>query len=310
MGGVVQASGSTRFDPSYYNRSGAADLMARLHDEAMLMQGPVGSVLMSGEGASDVPPAFWNIAEPETVERVHALYAAAGAQIMLTNTFQASSPALARDGIEQGVDEVNRAAVACARACCPQFVVGSIGACGVDWFEKETPAYRAARAAYREQAYALLASGVDALMLETFVSIRELEPAVAGVLDVAEGMPVWMSFAIGDEGSLLGDCLNVEAAVVWAERHGASAVGVNCCSVDAATRAVPRMVASARTPVMIRPNAGSPRRDEGERLVWAEDAEAHARAARVWVDAGAHLVGGCCGTTAVTTAALAEVLEL
>ncbi|WP_204214505.1 homocysteine S-methyltransferase family protein [Collinsella sp. An2] len=305
---TTSAVHAAAYDMSYYNRSGAAELMDRLAHEVLLMQGPMGSVLMSGEGARDVPAAFWNLAEPETVERVHALYAAAGAEVLLTNTFQASGPALARDGIEQGVDAVNRAAVDCARACRPQLVVGAMGSCGIDWFEQDSPAYREARAAYRGQAYALLRAGVDGLLLETFTSIRELQPAIAGAGDVADGMPLFVSFAVDDDGNLLGDGLTIEAAVIWAERHGASAVGVNCCSLSAATDAVARMTKVARTPVMVRPNAGAPKQDAEGVLSWSERPEDFARAAEAWRSVGAHLVGGCCGTTAVTTAALAEAL--
>ena len=70
-------------DTTYYNRTGAAEFMARLEREPLLMQGPMGSVLMADAGARDVPAAFWNLAEPQTVMRIHRLYEAAGAQILL-----------------------------------------------------------------------------------------------------------------------------------------------------------------------------------------------------------------------------------
>ena len=135
---------------------------------------------MSEPGAEDIPPAFWNLAEPQTVRRIHKLYEAAGAQVLLTNTFQASAPALERDGIAPSAAEVNRAAVDNARAAHGEVVVGSIGPCGIEWMREDSPEFRAARAAYREQATALLTAGVDAVMLETFCSIRDLQPALAG----------------------------------------------------------------------------------------------------------------------------------
>ena len=66
-------------DTTYYNRTGAVEFMARLEREPLLMQGPMGSVLMADAGARDVPAAFWNLAEPQTVMRIHRLYEAAGA---------------------------------------------------------------------------------------------------------------------------------------------------------------------------------------------------------------------------------------
>ena len=77
-------------DTSYYNRFGGEELMRRLASETLLAQGPMGSVLLSEYGAADIPPAFWNLAEPQTVSRIHRLYVAAGAQVLITNTFQAS----------------------------------------------------------------------------------------------------------------------------------------------------------------------------------------------------------------------------
>lgn len=299
---------SGELNTDYYNRPGAEAFMEHLAAGTLLMQGPMGTMLMSEVGAEDIPPVFWNLGEPQVVRRLHLLYNAAGAQVMLTNTFQASAPALARDGVVPPMAEVNRAAVDCARAAQGVFVVGSMGPCGLEWFHEDSAAYRAARAAYRDQAHALLTAGVDALMLETFCSIRDVQPALTGAVDAADGMPVLVSFAINDAGELLGDGLTIEGAVVYAERHGAQAVGVNCCSLEAATAAVPRMKTAARTPIMVRPNAGDPTRQSNGALVWHEDPEQFARACSQWRAAGAHVVGSCCGTTPRTTAALADVL--
>lgn len=296
-------------DTTYYNRVGAEELMRRLGSETLLSQGPMGSVLIGEFGAGDIPPAFWNLAEPQTVARIHRLYAAAGAQVLITNTFQASGPCLKRDDIAPSVAEVNRAAVDDARQANPQVLLGSMGPVGIEWFAEDSAEFRAARAAAREQAAALLNAGVDGLLLETFTSIRDLQPVLLGAMDAADGMPVFVSFAIDDECRLLGDGLTVEGAVVYAEKHGASSVGVNCCSVRAATAAVPRLVASATTPVTVRPNAGAPVQTE-DGPVWHEDPQAMATAAVQWAHDGAAIVGCCCGTTAQSTAAMAEALEL
>lgn len=296
------------FDTSYYNRPGAEELLSRLDEGPLLAQGPMGSALMSEWGAADIPPVYWNLAEPQTVANLHRLYKAAGAQVLITNTFQASAPALERDEIEASVEEVNRAAVDIARSAHPQLLLGSMGSCGIDWTVRDSPEYRAARDAYRNQARALFAAGVDAVLLETFVSIRELQPALDGCMDAADGMPVFASFVVDETCRLMGDGLNIEAAVVYAEKHGCQAVGVNCCSLTAATACVPRMADAARTPVMVRPNAGNPVVDENGVPRWSEDAPSFARACARWVEDGARLVGSCCGTTAMTTAALADVL--
>ena len=279
-------------DTSYYNRFGAEELTRRLSSETLLAQGPMGSVLLSEYDAADIPPAFWNLAEPQTVSRIHRLYVAAGAQVLITNTFQASSYALKHDQIAPSVAEVNRGAVDDARQAHPQLLLGSMGPIGIEWFAEDSAEYREIRGIAREQAHALLNAGV-----------------LAGARDAADGMPVLVSFVVDDKGDLLGDGLNIEAAVLYAEKHGANSVGVNCCSLAAANAAVPRMVASATTPVTVRPNAGNPVQTQ-DGPVWHEDPEAFARACVEWKRAGAAMVGSCCGTTAVTTAAMADALNI
>ena len=296
-------------DTSYYNRFGGEELMRRLASETLLAQGPMGSVLLSECGAADIPPAFWNLAEPQTVSRIHRLYAAAGAQVLITNTFQASGHALDQDEIAPSMAEVNRGAVDDARQANPQLLLGSMGPIAIEWFVEDSSEYREIRANAREQASALLNAGVDGLLIETVTSIRNLQPVLAGVCDVADGMPILVSFAIDDKGDLLGDGLNIEGAILYAEKHGANSVGVNCCSLTAATAAVPRMVATATTPVTVRPNAGNPVQTQ-DGPVWHEDPEAFARACVEWKRAGAAMVGSCCGTTAVTTAAMADALNI
>ena len=292
-----------------YDRVGAERLLGLLSTGALLCQGPMGSILMGELDAQDIPAAYWNLAEPEEVTRIHQLYVNAGAQVLLTNTFQASAPALARDHVGGGVSLVNAEAVACAHAAGGRNVLGSVGPAGIEWFEGDSPEFREARDAYREQVQALFGAGVQACMLETFTSIRGLQPALAGALDVSDGMPLFVSFAVDDAGNLLGDGLNIEAACIWAEKHGAQGVGVNCCSLAAATECVPRMRQSARGIISVRPSAGLPEYSEGSAPVWHEDPEAFAAASIQWARDGARLIGSCCGTTAVTTCAMAESLD-
>ncbi len=297
------------YSDEQFDRVGAERLLGLLSQGALLCQGPMGTVLMSQLGAQDIPAAAWNLAEPQEVTRVHQLYAAAGAQVLMTNTFQASEPALERDHVEGGYELICAEAVACAHAAGGRNVIGSVGPCGIEWFEDDSSEYRAACAAYRDQVHTLFDAGVQACILETFTSIRDLEPALAGAMDVASGMPVLVSFAVDDEGNLFGDGLNIEAACIWAEKHGASGVGVNCCSLAAATACVPRMCGVARGIVSVRPSAGLPERDEDGMLVWNIDEAAFATASTEWVREGACLVGSCCGTTPLTTAAMAEALD-
>lgn len=292
----------------YYDREGAERLLRGLREGVLLAQGPMGSALMEIGGA-DVPAAFWNVAEPQEVARIHMLYERAGAEVMVTNTFQASGPALQRDGISQGVGEVNRAAADCALSAHGLAVLGSIGPCGLDWEGEDDEAWSAASASYREQASALLAANCSGILLETFTSLRDLSPALCGAMEAADGMPVLCSVVIDARGRLLHDDASIEEAIGYMEERGASAVGVNCCSLAEANAVVSRIAASSHVPFMIRPNAGIPAIGNDGLPSWSEDAEAFARACLVWRDAGASMVGSCCGASARTTCAMAAALD-
>lgn len=305
----------------YYNRDAARELLDSLAVGPLVVQGPMGSLLIDEAGTADVPSAFWNIAEPQTLARMHALYQMAGADVLVTNTFQASAPCLKRDGILQDYRSVNRAGADCALTCSritgmpAKLVLGSVGPCGIAWEEAqegkktELPEYERARKAYFDQATILFESGVAGVLLETFCSLHDLEPAVAGSVEAAHGMPVLASFAIDDACRLLGDAASIERACEFARDLGVRAVGVNCCSVQAATQAVPRMVGAVDLPVMVRPNAGAPAMDEGGCPHWEEDVEGVARASARWVSDGARLVGTCCGFTPVATCAISGALQ-
>lgn len=299
----------------YYNRDAGEELVGRLAAGPLVMQGPMGSLLIDEAGTADVPSAFWNIAEPQTLTRMHALYQLAGADILIANTFQASSPCLQRDGISQGYRAVNRAGVDCALACSritgipARLVLGSIGPCGVEWESEESPERRVAFESYRDQASILLESGVAGILLETFCSKRDFALAMAGSAEVADGMPILASFAIDDAGNLVGDGAPIEEAAALAKQLGATATGVNCCSIAAATDAVPRMARSVDLHIMVRPNAGDPTVDENGLPHWDEDGEGIARACARWVSDGASIIGTCCGFTPVTTCVISGVLQ-
>ena len=109
-------------------------------------------------------------------------------------------------------------------------------------------------------------------------------------------------------GNLLGDGASIETAVALLEGWGVDAVGANCCSIEAATIALSRLAAEAAMPLMVRPHGGVPLVAEDGSPIWDEHPEQFANACEGWLELGAHLVGSCCGTTALTTCALAARL--
>lgn len=258
-----------------YNRPGAEGFRERLAEGTLLVQGPLGIALSELPGSEGIPATAWNRSEPQTVTRLHALFLASGAEVLVANTARASAPALSDDAVRGGVRSVNRAAVDCARQARGRYVLGAVGPCGLEWTLEDSPDYRSARAAYRDHAHALLDAGADGLLLEGFASIRDVEPALAGVFDVADGMPVLLSFALDDAGGLLHDGLNVEAAAMFAEKRGVEVVGVEYPAVAGAVEVLARAVSATSLPVMLRVS--------GEGDIAAEVPS--------WLAAGARLLG-------------------
>ena len=293
------------FDTADYHQDEGASLRALLAGgRPLVAQGPMGSALMSLPGGEGVPAAYWNLAEPETVTRLHAFYAAAGADVLVANSFQANARALERDAVYASVREANAAAVRAALKAATLPVLGSVGPCGVSWVNRDSPEFRRARDLYRAQVHALLSAGASGVLVETVTQVSDLVAALTAARDVADGMPVLASVAVDAAGNLLGDGLPLETAVLYAEKLGACSVGINCCSLSVAEAAVGRLLAVARTPVSVRPNAGNPHRTDEGALAWDEDPDAFGAAAKRWCAAGVRLVGSCCGTTARTTCAL------
>ena len=277
----------------------------------LIAQGPMGTMLMSQLNAKDVPPSYWNIGEPITVEYLHRMYCYAGAEVMITNSFQANARNLKEDDVFASVSEVCTFAVRNALIQEGTYVLGSIGPVrGFDLtYREDTLEYREARQLYREQAYALLNAGAHGILLETFTSINQIAPALQGVQDVSEGMPILVSFAVDSNGNLVGDGLSIEGAVVWTEKRKVASVGINCCPLDTAMLVVPRLIDTATVPISVRPNAGKPFMNKEGELVWSNIDDELKEAAVVWKSLGVTLIGSCCGTTPVTTSIIAEALQ-
>lgn len=263
----------------------------------LLLDGPMGTEL--GLRGVPLPPPGWSSAAlfeaPEVVAAIHADYAAAGAVVHTSNTFRTKArtwPASWR--------ALTATAVRLARGA-GGWVAGSIAPledCYSPWL---SPAD--SRPEHRELAAALAGLGVDVLLCETFPLVREALVAVEEA--VATGLETWVAFTAGPEASLLSPA-EVAAGAREAAARGAAAVLVNCVPA-AATLPYVRALREVGLPFGAYANAGA----EGEGLGWgpaarADAAERYADQVAGWVEAGATLIGGCCGTGPAHIAALAR----
>ncbi len=238
-----------------------------------------------------------NLSAPAVVKEIHQAYAHAGAEILETNTFGANAIALEKYGLRDQVARINRAGVDLARACAGDdiWVAGAIGPLGVYLEPLGKLGFSEARAAFREQAEALAAAGVDLLMLETFGQVAELREALAAARAVCT-LPVVAQITIDDEGRALDGTPAAEAARRL-EEWGADVIGINCSGGPVGIlEALEQMAQATSRPLIAQPNAGKPRSVEGRNLYMVSP-EYLADYARQFITAGAKIVGGCCGTT-------------
>jgi 5-methyltetrahydrofolate--homocysteine methyltransferase len=260
-------------------------------------------------------PEQWNVDRPDVVRDVHRAYAAAGARILLTNTFGGNRLRLALHGLESRAGELNtagaRLAVEAARAAGPGVVVaGDIGPSGGILAPLGDLARDDAVAAVAEQAAALRSGGADLLWIETMSALEEVEAALEGVRRAAPGLPVVVTMSFDTHGRTMMGVSPAEAASKLAAL-GAAAVGGNCGLGPAELLpAVAAMRDAAPDAVLVaKPNAGLPVLEDGRAVYRGSPAEMAEHAPRL-VAAGARIVGGCCGSTPAHLRAIARALGL
>src|SRR5689334_107034 len=310
------ASASTRWWPACSPRSGKRMPHAfsdRLAESALLCDGAMGTVLYARGVPLDACFDVLNLNNPRVVQAVHADYIGAGADCIETNTFGANRFKLAVHGLESQAREINRRGARLARdvresAGRDVWVLGSIGPLGKYLEPLGTVTADEAREAFREQAEALLEGGVDAIVVETFSDLAEIALVVEAIRLVTD-LPIVAQMAFTDEGVTFMGRPPAEVARTL-RALGVQALGANC-SVGSSTLydVLERMGPEAGgVPLAIQPNAGLPSRI-GERLIYLSSPAYMAEYAGRMVEAGARLVGGCCGTTPAHTAAMRETLD-
>src|SRR5687767_14574349 len=239
-----------------------------------------------------------NTRAPDLVRAVHAEYARAGAEVLETNTFGANRIKLTQYGLEAHTADFNLAAARIARDVAGDtcLVAGAVGPLGVRLEPYGPTSHEEARAAFAEQMAALKEGGADLFIIETFGDLEEIGQAVRAARDVDPTMPVVAQMTIGTDGhSPFG--ASSEDVAAWLEGVGADVIGLNCSvGPQGILEGIERMAHVTRRKLSAQPNAGMPR-DVGGRAMYMASAEYMATYARHLVQAGAKVVGGCCGTT-------------
>lgn len=250
-----------------------------------------------------------SVSKPELIASIHEEYLAAGAVLVTTNSFGANALKLAAFGLEARSGEINRAAAhlarqAVQRSATPAWVAGSVGPLGISAGEAGMRGVDR-EALFREQIAALLEGGCDLILLETFQDPAELSLA----LRIAKSLgtkPVITLIASPESGRLpggswIGDLLEQLG------NEGADIVGLNCVNGPQAMLRLVEKISPTR-PLAVYPNAGRPSYQEG-RIAYGTSPEYFADLGRRMAEAGASLVGGCCGTSPRHIGALSAALK-
>ena len=290
------------------------DFVTALNGAVLVCDGAMGTMLHAAGNSLDRALPELNLSNAELVSTIHESYLSAGVDLIQTNTFGASKLRLAEQGSTGSVRDINLAGVRIAREAQAKagrrvFVAGSVSPAVT---AHQRPQVSAAQrvAAVREQVSALAEGGVDLLILETFGYLDELAEAVTVVAEIT-GTPVIAQATFTPDGCTLGGETPHEVATVLSQLRVA-ALGTNCTLGPQHTLTVTAELARHTVlPVSAQPNAGLPRRVHGRRFEYHIDGDYFARYARRYVEAGASLIGGCCGTTPThLRAAAAQIAAL
>jgi methionine synthase / methylenetetrahydrofolate reductase(NADPH) len=283
----------------------ANDLLTRLKQGAVLCDGAMGTLLYAKGVFINKCYDELNLTQPDLIRGIHQEYMNAGAEIIETNTFGGNSFRLARHGLGDKVEEVNRKGAELAREAADAFnlkkaanvlVAGSIGPLGLRIEPLGKTSREEARASFRDQITALVAGGVDVLMLETFGYLEELHQAILAAREVAPDKLLVAQVTIDEDGNCL-DGASPETFTTKLHEWGPDVIGCNCSVGPVAMlEAIERIRRLTDKPLAAQPNAGIPRSIEG-RNIYLCSPEYMASYARKFVNAGVNLVGGCCGTT-------------
>jgi homocysteine S-methyltransferase len=240
-----------------------------------------------------------NLSSPGLVKEVHQEYVKAGAEVLETNTFGANRMRLAAHGLVERLSAINQAGVRLAREAGGEqaFVAGSVGPLGVRIEPLGPTSFAEARSAFREQFEALLAGGVDLLVLETFADLDEMREALFAAREAAGPDMVIVGQVTIDDFGLMPDGTVTEAFTAKLDEWPVDVIGLNCSAgPKVMLETIERMARVTQKPLSAMPNAGHPATVEG-RKIYLGSPEYMAQYARRFIWAGAKIVGGCCGTT-------------
>ena len=289
------------------------NLLETLEKKTILADGAMGPMLHARGIGFDSCFDELNLTNPAAVAEVHREYIEAGAELVITNTFGANRFKLSKHGLQDDVAEINRAGVELAKRIVAAsfkdvWIAGDIGPLGVRIAPYGRVKPEEAREAFAEQVKALAESGADLIIIETMSDLYEIKEAIAAAKENSS-LPIIASVTFTrDDRTLLGD--DPAKVAHRLASAGADVIGVNCSGGPSQLLRILKQMRQAEPSAKfwVKPNAGWPEQVSG-RIMYPADAEYFGDYALLFREAGANIVGGCCGTTPQHIAAMKKSLE-
>jgi homocysteine S-methyltransferase len=279
----------------------------RIKEGPIVCDGAMGTLLDLYE-YPELPHEIQNLKNPGIIERLHREYIEAGSEIIESNTFSANRLRLTQFRLQDQLREINRKGVEIAKRAAGDnvYVAGAIGPIGMLLEPIGKIKRSQARDAFKEQAEILIEEGVDLIMLETFVSVQELDEALSAVKALTD-IPIVAQKAFAEDGAILSGSFPIEVIEHLIEQ-GADIVGANCTVGPQRMFTIIRNVHKDGVILSAQPAAGIPTLLNG-RSIYHTTPEYLAAYAKELVEAGVTLVGACCGSTPSHIRAIAQAVK-
>ncbi len=285
----------------------------------MLLDGATGTNLQKVGMPAGVCPELWMIEHKEAVRELQTAFLEAGTDILYAPTFSANRIKLAEYGLEHKLEELNEELVALSKGVIADFltkeenkerkcyVAGDLTMTGQLLYPIGKLAFEDLVDVYKEQIRVLLKAGVDLFVVETMMSLQECRAAVLAVREECD-LPVMVTLTFAGDGKTMYGT-TPETAVVVLQSLGADAVGVNCSAgPETLVSVIQKMEQVAEIPVIAKPNAGLPSLEDGK-TVYKMTSQEFAKHMEKLVEAGAGILGGCCGSEPKHIRAVYEMVQ-
>ena len=275
----------------------------------IILDGAMGTGLMKAGMSVDECTEKWALEHPDVVMEIQKAYIEAGAKILYAPTFGANRIKLKEYGLEDEIARFNKELVALSKKAADgkALVAGDLTMTGQIPYPVGDVPFEVFVDTYKEQAQLLVEAGVDLMVVETMMSLQECRAAVLAIREVCD-LPIMATLTYNEDGRTLYGT-PPEVAINVLQSLGVDAVGVNCSTgPEGMVPIVEKMAEYATIPLIAKPNAGLPEL-EGNETVYRMSPEEFAKTGKKLIEAGASMVGGCCGTTPAHVKALAEAVK-